>query len=325
MIKKPDFIVDPSGRALDVRGQKDTPGSGSSSQPPPHNPPPMQWVVYPGNPQRGRKAGTSAGLIFIPIGLIITLIIALCGLFSPTAKRNNQSNRNVDAFNLATMSYVSGDYKIAIINFDMAISSDSEFGEAYNGRGLSYEAMGDHVQALMDYGRAIELLANPSMAYNNRGVTYLAMGDYERAIVDFDQAIELDSGFAKAYYNRGIIAYDRGEYESAIADLTSAIQFSSEILYPRPGILTPEATRRSLDSLYTLFDLQQNDADLPVAYLFRGFAYAYQGDDTSAIADLQKAIELGLEPADQEKAEVLLAILSSAAPSRATQTVTPVP
>jgi hypothetical protein len=48
------------------------------------------------------------------------------------------------------------------------------------------------------------------------------------------------------------------------------------------------------------------DPSRAVAYFIRGTVYAEIGEQENAIADLEKSLELGLEPGDKSQAETLL-------------------
>ena len=314
MSQKPDFYVDPDGNIRDVRGQKYS--HASDSPPPPQRP---VTYVYNTPPRKNQPGG---GVILIPIGLILTLIFALvrsCG----SHKTNNYSEWDTSSYNSGMMNYAQGDYQMALIDFNSVISSNPNYAEAYNGRGLVYDAQGDYELALTDFNKAIELQPDSPLPYNNRGCAFFEQGEYDRAISDLDQAIQLKTDLAKAYYNRGLVYEVLGNNEAAIADFTNAIQYTPEHSLQTLLSRTPDATsssvseiiEKSMEGTQKMMELESPYANLPTAYLHRGLAYANQGDTSSAMADLQKALELGLEPADQELVQALLAGYSMLSPS----------
>ena len=76
MADKPDFIVDPSGNARDVRGQKHSQGTNGSSQTPGAGPSSSSTDFRSYTPS-SQRAQSVPRVIFIPIGLILTLIMAV--------------------------------------------------------------------------------------------------------------------------------------------------------------------------------------------------------------------------------------------------------
>ena len=89
----------------------------------------------------------------------------------------------------------------AVLLLSTACGSDSP--EAHYNRGLEYQESGEYRLAIQDYDKAIDLNPNFLDAYNNRGNTYFDLGEHRRAIEDFDRAIEIDPSDAVVYFNRG--------------------------------------------------------------------------------------------------------------------------
>jgi formylglycine-generating enzyme required for sulfatase activity/tetratricopeptide (TPR) repeat protein len=307
MTDKPDFIVDPSGNAWDVRGRKCSQESqfSSSQQPEPGALTPDK-DGHTGSTQR-----TPGGIIFIPIGLIITLIIAVIRMLGGPAQKNSYAESDVNTLNLGLSYYDQGDYEKAIIHFNMAIASQPDMGEAYNDRGLTYYAMGETDKAITDFNKAIELLPNPAVSYSNRGGLYLFQGNHEQALADLDKAIELSPRLAKAYHNRGLTYLDLGKYDQAIADFDQAIELTPE--FPFSAQATMESRKPTGESLFGsgfltgLMD-RQTYADLPTAYASRAMADLQKGDYGRAAWDLKKATQLGLDPGFAQQVEALLAV-----------------
>ncbi len=311
MPEQPDFYVDPYGNVRDAR--KFNHPNDSTPPAPPHSP-----VAYV-DKTPPQKRQDSAGVIFIPIGLILTLFYYLlrgCGSYE-----TNLSNSEpvIPFYNLAESYYAQGDYQAALSKFNSAINIDPGFSEAYNGRGLVYDALGEYEQAINDFNQAIELMPVSPTPYNNRGCVFIRLGKYDQAIADFDQAIHIQPELAKAYFNRGLV------YEILYDDQAAIENFTNAILYTTEGSLSPldsqmlelpssdyiDQEDRSLEARETVMELESFRVDLQDAYFHRGLAYFNQADLTNSQLDLRKALELGLEPADQELAESLLLVIDS--------------
>jgi tetratricopeptide (TPR) repeat protein/photosystem II stability/assembly factor-like uncharacterized protein len=307
MADKPDFIVDPSGNAQDVRGQKNSPEPHpSSAQKPGSRParPRGDSYLYT---QYNQTPKSRPGFIVIPIGLLITLIVGVLRLFGGHAAQNTHSDTNVSMMNAGVYSYNAGDFDEAILNLNIVIMDDPNFGEAYNNRGLAYFAKGETDRAMVDFDKAIQLLPDLAVPYSNRGLVYLAMGQPGQALADLDKAIELNPKFSKAYYNRGLGHLDLGNTDQAIADFDKAIDFTPEwIASMQMKMPTGESplTRSLTNDLMN----SQTYADLPKVYASRAMANFQKGNDDSAMADLKKAVELGL---DAETAQQIDALFSA--------------
>jgi len=301
MPQKPDFIVDPSGNVRDVRGQNYTQDSQSSSQ-------------QSKNGYNKSTQSTPGGVVFIPIGLIITLILAVLRMLGGATQQNGYPELDVNTLNWGLSYYDHGEYKMAIMEFDTVIASQPEMGEAYNDRGLAYYALGDTDKAMTDFNKAIELLPHPAVAYSNRGALYFFEGNHEQALADLDKAIELSPRLAKAYQNRGLTYLDLGNYDQAIVDFNEAIELTPE--FPFAAQATSESRSSTEDSLvgssfYTSLMNRGDDADLPMVYVSRAMAYLQKGDSERAAWDLKKATELGLDPGIALQVEALLAVSTS--------------
>ncbi len=144
-------------------------------------------------------------VVVIPIGLLISVSRALRTPFESRRTHERLAERSFDAGNSA---YDTQYYDQAIANYDEAIRLKPGYGEAYNNRGLVYQAQGSTDQAIADFAEAIRLNPGLGDAYYNRGLAYQAKGSYDQAIADFDEAVKFMYGAASVYNSRGL-AYQR--------------------------------------------------------------------------------------------------------------------
>jgi len=303
MADQPDFIVDPSGRAQDVRRQKYSQRAGS---PPPRQPGYESSGNGKGRPTYGhspQKPKRPTQVIVIPIGLIFTIILCVLGKFIdlPSTKVElPNSGRYSSDFDLGSSDYdlgnsyfYYGEYNMAIAQFNKAISSKPDHGLAYNNRGLAYYRLGETDKAIADLSKAIQLLPGSAMPYTNRGAVYLSEREYGNAIADLDIALELSPMLSKAYYNRGQAHLFLGNYRSAVADFDKAILYTPESI-PSMAYQKPNDDSLPSSRIAEEIRLTQSYTDLPMTYANRGYAHLHRGDHTKALADLDKAI--GLQP-----------------------------
>jgi tetratricopeptide (TPR) repeat protein len=119
-----------------------------------------------------------------------------------------------------------------------------------------------------------------AVTFFNRGVEHFFAGEYDEAIADLDRAIELNLGYIEAYAIRGNAYDNAGRFKDALSNYNQALA------------LDPEEWQVAL----LLVD--------------RGQAYARHGDTEEAIADLERALELGLQPVVAQEAEAILDYLT---------------
>jgi len=303
MADKPDFIVDPSGNVRNVRNLRYASGNGSA---PPHQ---AATSEHSRGPERSSLSiqptkSSPGGIIIIPIGLILTLLIAVLRFPMQSKTNNAYSESDANNVNSGMMNYAQGDYQMALIDFNSVIYSNPGMSEAYNGRGLVYDAQGDYNRAIADFGKAIELKPDWAGGYSNRAGSYFAAGEYELALADLDRAIQLDADFGKAYFSRGLLHLAMGNNDAAIADFDKAIESTPELAsllssYTYLNEQTPGPGRDMMMDISNYHQLLQTGANLPLSYANRGLAYFNKGDFEHSAADLEKALELGLEPSDQ--------------------------
>jgi tetratricopeptide (TPR) repeat protein len=258
-------------------------------------------------------------VIFIPIGLILTLIIAILTRCGGQSANEVHTEHEAAGLNRGLRYYVGGEYQMALAEFNMLIISDAEFGDAYNGRGLTYIELGQYEQAVSDFTQAIQLMPNWAGGYNNRGTAYVSLGRNDQALLDYNQAIELDPYFAKAFFNRGLLFLDQGEYKLAVVDFDQAILYTPEESISTQNVLatqgagslqagapTPNPFDSMLAEMEAMADLNSTYADLPDSYAYRGMANYYLGNTIQAVEDLEQALALGLDPDEQNWASAIL-------------------
>jgi len=293
MSNKPDFIVDPNGNVEDVRGSKNTSKTASGSQ--------SYSSQNSGTrvQSSSKNQSTSGGVTIIPIGLILTLILTVCRMLAAgTSAQNRYSEVEVNSLNLGLSYYDEGSYEEAIREFNIAIASAPDMGEAYNDRGLAYLAIGENDKALADFDKAIELIPGSGGPYSNRGAVYLSLGNYAQAVADLDKAIELSPNLAKAYHNRGLTYLGLGEADKAILDFDKAIELTPEMMFTARATMEsklPAGEGHFGTGAFNDLTDEQTYANLPKTYAGRAMAYLQKGDYERANADMEKATALGLD------------------------------
>lgn len=127
-------------------------------------------------------------------------------------------------FNRGVNLQASGEHRLAIRDFDRALSMANNNAEALMMRAYSKERSLDLRGALADYTRALRLDPMLAKAYSNRGNVYYKLKKYPEAVADYNRAIEFFPEEAKLFYNRGLALYLSGKRTDACIDLRIALE-----------------------------------------------------------------------------------------------------
>ena len=139
-------------------------------------------------------------------------------------QRNIKELSAVEWFEKGYGHQMSGDYNAAIDAYNMAITLDPKFTDAYKNRGSAYNQIGNYYKAIREFDKAIELDPKSAETYYNRGTACDNLGNYPQAIRDFNKAIELNPGLSFVYFNRGIAYHNLKNYRQAMRDYRTAAQ-----------------------------------------------------------------------------------------------------
>ena len=149
------------------------------------------------------------------LGLTCALALAACGA-APAAP-----TPNIDAT-------VEARVKELVADQVNNLQPNPDLGMDYLRRALNYGQSGDWQLAIEDFDKAIKLCLNDALAYVGRGVAYDELGQYLRAIEDYDKAIKLDPDFGVAYKSRGLAYRKLGQDAKADADKAKACSSDSQ-------------------------------------------------------------------------------------------------
>ena len=132
-------------------------------------------------------------------------------------------------------------YNIAMAQKTISIDKTKEgLSIEYFYSGYEKDDLGDFQGAINDYNIAISLNPNFANAFNNRGLSKLNLEDYNGAISDFNQAIDLNRGNdkslnkARALNNKGLANHYLEKYTDALSDFSQAIDLyhrSDDMVY----------------------------------------------------------------------------------------------
>lgn len=205
------------------------------------------------------------------------------------------------------------DIEGSLEDYNAILKIDRRYAPAYLGRGSALQRLNRHREAIDDLTQAIKLSdSRAAKPRNHRAYARAIAGvDLADALNDVQQAIsfvdeDLRGGLGlnpqaptrvselkeqKAAYldTRGYIYFLQGRYEDALTDLDQAIQLSDE---SRPLKLQMEPAS------HHAFYEKQLDQEISVMYHHRGEIYEKLGRKEEARADLDRATQLGYNPAE---------------------------
>ena len=127
-------------------------------------------------------------------------------------------------FNRAVNLQFQGKHRLAIQDFNKALTITGTNAETLLMRAYSKERTLDLKGALNDYTRALRLDPMLGKAYSNRGNVYYKLKQYRLAVADYNRAIEYYPDEAKLFYNRGLALYLSGQKTDACIDLRIALE-----------------------------------------------------------------------------------------------------
>jgi tetratricopeptide (TPR) repeat protein len=78
--------------------------------------------------------------------------------------------------------------------------------ETYNSYGVTLSGYGLYDEAILQFNEAIKTYSNYAIAYNNRGLAFAGKGDWASASADFDQALRINPYYYDAQFNRACVS-----------------------------------------------------------------------------------------------------------------------
>lgn len=186
-----------------------------------------------------------------------------------------------------------GNYDLAIVHFNRALSQDPSNAAAFRGLANAYQSVGNNSNAELTFKRAIKLKPDYWAGHNDLGVFYYKHSRYEDAINQFKKVIKLTPDNYRGYSNLGGIFYLLERWSDAREMFEKSLQIhSSYNTYSNLGTLYYiEGNFENAAKMYEQA-LKINDKD----YLTWGnLAAAYHwitGKSKDAIETYKKAISL---------------------------------
>ena len=166
--------------------------------------------------------------------------------------------------------------------------------------GDEYFETGKYEKAIEAYNEYLELKPRHVKTIYNRGRCYQELGEQDKALEDFNTVIELDGNNENALLSLGQVFYGKDDFKSTIF-------YAQKVLEKNPDnamafYLIGRAnhrqgmTRDAMNNYNTAINLTPNFGE---AYLYRGALKLLLKQKKAACIDLNKAVELKAEGADE--------------------------
>lgn len=197
-------------------------------------------------------------------------------------------------FEKAKLLHVSGDYELAIANYEQSINMQPDHPIAWNNRGTALSALGRYQEALDSYERALEISPDFDFAWNtwnNRGLVLEKLGFYEEAIVSYDRVLAINPNLSDVWNDRGLAFANLGKFQEAIESFEKAVslQVNFAEAWSNRGLALTYMGRykEAISSFNQALEISPTNHDIIYS---RACCYALSGNEDLAIKDLQQAI-----------------------------------
>ena len=188
--------------------------------------------------------------------------------------------------------YYRNNARKAVVEFTSAITSQPNFADGYDRRGVAYSSLGDTTHAFKDFDSAIHYGPTNDMVYYNRGILYGMMHHTDKELADYKKAVSFNPNNVNALMNIGVIKEKEfKDYKGAIEDFSKIIKIddhNAKAFYNRA-----KAKRGLNDNKGALQDLTSAikiKPDYRQAYLQRSEVYRALGDKAKADKDMKTGL-----------------------------------
>jgi tetratricopeptide (TPR) repeat protein len=195
-----------------------------------------------------------------------------------------------------------GKYELALDDINKALSIDPENVKGYLDRAWIYLQMEQYDKAMDEINAVIKNNPQDSGPYALRGSIYTSMRQYYPAMNEYAKSFELDPDGVYIYLSRAATYNEWSKYDEAIKDLNKAADLdpkNGDVFFNRA--LTYSKMRqfdKAIADFSKAIEIYPRWAD---CYNHRGYVYALQKQYDLAMADFKTSLEL-----DPENAEVYL-------------------
>ena len=197
---------------------------------------------------------------------------------------------------LLVMTFVRNDIWLSDLNFFNAISdADPNSAMAQYSIGALYMRVGDYAAAEQHMSMAVAIDPNSYKAWYNTGVLYLRERKPAQSLDALNRCLALRE-YPKAYFSRALLYQGMGKPELAIPDIDKVLEDqpqNARAYFIKADCLEQEAKMPEAIDYYS--KAIQYDGTDPLFYERRGMVYGRTRQNTEAISDLDKAVDMNPE------------------------------
>ncbi|HEX5171190.1 MAG TPA: tetratricopeptide repeat protein [Cyclobacteriaceae bacterium] len=215
--------------------------------------------------------------------------LSLCIAFSLLVEilcAQDRKKSAVEHFDAGELAYNAGKYDEALNEFNLCLSADAGYYEAYASRAATKERLKDWPGAVTDYSIYIEKFPNQTEAVFSRGLARYQAGQYEAAADDFTEFLQMPtSGETQSiFYRQSVFGGGTDQIVSAQGQIRDYV-----LNYIGLAQYKIKHLEKAICYFDTAITINPNEADY---YAHRGLAKQDQGDLDGAEADYRKAISI---------------------------------
>lgn len=194
----------------------------------------------------------------------------------------------------------SRNYEGAINCFDIAISIDEDFVEAWNDCGMAYSILEDDENARVCFEEALNIDPDYKQAIYNMGATLADMGRYSESLIYLDRILEKEPDNFKALFYKGNVLYFMEKEEKAAEYFIKALEIDKdqEELWNYLGYIQ-FSLGQNYEAVESFKEAIKLNKDYETAYINLGNVYMDLGKNDLALGCFENALKIS---SDNEEA-----------------------
>lgn len=205
----------------------------------------------------------------------------------------SQTDRKISLFDLGNYYEEIGQHALAIQNYDLSITCDPNFADAYINRGVAWYNLGKMDHAKRDFKNGLDIDRRSSRAMANLGIVSLEERKYEKAIDLFDRSLEEDPENIHALCGKGLALFNLDRYDDSIICFDAALSINPDFYianYHKGHILKKlDLLDEAEEAIYEALESRENYA---LAWFELGEIYRSRKEDRKALQSYERAIKI---------------------------------
>lgn len=199
-------------------------------------------------------------------------------------------------YNLGNVLYAAGAHDEAIKNYDKAIKLRPNEAWFYINRASAKHDAGYIEDAEKDYEKSISINKRISDSHIGMSNIHLSQNNLDKALESAERAVDIQPKNAVSLNHRGWVLYKLGKVDEAMYDLNRAINYAPRLQLAYNNRAVCHVALGNLDEAIEDYDRcidLSGGTGTPTTLSNRAVAYEGQREYKKAMADFEKAIELG--------------------------------